>query len=84
MVIIYISALAIAENPHYHKRTKHFDIKHHYIHEQINNKTIIVEDLPTTQMTADILTTALVPKPAHVQHMKALGTSTWGGVLRCN
>ena len=25
------SALAIAENPRYHKRTKHFDIKHHYI-----------------------------------------------------
>ena len=67
-----LSALAIAENPRYHKRTKHFDIKHHYIREQINNKTIIVEYLPTTQMTADIFTKAL-PKPAHVQHMKALG-----------
>jgi hypothetical protein len=66
-----LSALAIAENPHYHKRTKHFDIKHHYIHEQITNKNIVIKYLPTAKMTADIFTKAL-PKQAHEIHMKSL------------
>ena len=38
LTVVYgdnLGALAITENPCYHKRTKHFDIKHHYIHEQI-------------------------------------------------
>ena len=67
-----LSALAIAENPHYHKRTKHFDIKHHYIRDQIDNKNMITKYLPTAQMTADIFTKAL-PKQAHELHMKSLG-----------
>jgi hypothetical protein len=39
--------LAIAENPHYHKRTKHFDIKHHFIRDQIKNEIIQVKYCPT-------------------------------------
>src|ERR1700733_9406090 len=69
-----MSALAIAKNPHYHKRTKHFDIKHHYIHEQIANKNIVIKYLPMAQMTADIFTKALL-KQAHKTHMKSLGLS---------
>jgi hypothetical protein len=42
-----LGSLAIAENLHYHKRTKHFDIKHHYICEQISSKNIVTEYLPT-------------------------------------
>jgi hypothetical protein len=67
-----LGALAITENPCYHKRTKHFDIKHHYIREQINNKIITTQYLPTTQMTADIFTKAL-PRHPHELHMKSLG-----------
>jgi hypothetical protein len=66
-----LSALAIAENPCYHKRTKHFDIKHHYICEQITNKNIVIKYLPMAKMTADIFTKAL-PKQAHEIHMKSL------------
>ena len=67
-----MSVLAIAENPHYHKRTKRFNIKHHYICEQITGKNIVIKYLPTSQMTADIFTKAL-PKQAHKTHMKTLG-----------
>src|SRR3984885_4056498 len=69
-----MSALAIAENPRYHKRTKHFNIKHHYIREPIANKNIVIKYLPMAQMTADIFTKAL-PKQAHKTHMKSLGLS---------
>jgi len=70
-----LGSLAIATNPCYHKRTKHFDIKHHYIRDQVSNKTIVTEYLPTAQMTADILTKAL-PKRTQDIHMKSLGLSS--------
>ena len=35
-----LSTLAIAEDPHYHKRTKHFNTKHHYICNQIKDEII--------------------------------------------
>ena len=51
-----LSALVVADNPRYHKRTKHFDIKSHYIQEQIKNKFIINKYCPISQMVADCLT----------------------------
>jgi len=51
---------------------KHFDIKHHYICDQIDNKNMITKYLPMAQMTADIFTKAL-PKQAHELHMKSFG-----------
>jgi hypothetical protein len=69
------SALAIAENPCYHKRTKHFDIKHHYIRDQVQRGVMKLQYLPTTQMTADIFTKAL-PRQAHELHMLSLGMTS--------
>jgi hypothetical protein len=69
------SALAIAENPCYHKRTKHFDIKHHYIRDQVQKGVMTLRYLPTAQMTADIFTKALSRK-AHELHMMSLGMTS--------
>ena len=69
------SVLAIAENLCYHKRTKHFDIKHHYICDQVQKEVIILQYLPTAQMTADIFTKAL-PRQAHELHMASLGMTS--------
>ena len=69
------SALAIAENPCYHKRTKHFDIKHHYIRDQVQKGIMTLQYLPTTQMTADIFTKAL-PRQTHELHMMSLGLTS--------
>jgi hypothetical protein len=55
-----LGSLAIATNLRYYKRTKHFDIKHHYICDQVSNKTVVTEYLPMAQMTAGILTKALM------------------------
>jgi len=69
------SALAIAKNPCYHKRTKHFD-NDHYIRDQVQKGVMTLQYLPTAQMTADIFTKAL-PRQAHELHMALLGmTST--------
>ena len=54
-----LSSLAITKNLCYHKCTKHFDIKHHFIHDQIKNETIQIKFCFTKQMTTDILTKVL-------------------------
>jgi hypothetical protein len=69
-------SLAIAKNPQYHKRTKHFDTKHHYIRQKVKTNEVEVLYCPTSNMTADIFTKAL-PKPKHQLHVAELGlTST--------
>jgi len=68
------SALAIANNPQYHKCTKHFDIKFHFIREKVNDQSIVTEYCPTTEMTANILTKLLL-KPKFNQHKAELGVS---------
>ena len=65
-------SLAIAKNPQYHKRTKHFDIRHHYIRQKVRENEIEVTYCPTSEMTADIFTKPL-PKPKHQKHHKELG-----------
>jgi len=67
-------ALAIAKNPQYHKRTKHFDTRNHYIRQKVKEAEIEIEYCPTSAMTADIFTKAL-PKPKFQLHRRGLGFS---------
>ena len=52
-------AIAMAKNPVGHKRTKHIDIKHHFIRETIQAGTIVLTYCPTKSMVADTFTKAL-------------------------
>ncbi|KAJ0391775.1 hypothetical protein P43SY_011182 [Pythium insidiosum] len=56
------SAIALAHNQGYHARTKHADIRHHYIRESINNKIIKLDYVETERQLADLLTKALATK----------------------
>ena len=47
-------------NPQYHGRTKHIDIKFHYIREQVEKKAIQLEYCESKNMVADMLTKALL------------------------
>lgn len=53
------SAIAIARNPQFHGRTKHIDIKYHYVREEIEKGIISLEFCPTNLMVADIFTKAV-------------------------
>ena len=53
------SAIALANNGHYHAHTKHIDIWYHFIHYIIKAGTIKLVYCPTNDMTADTLTKAL-------------------------
>ena len=52
-------AIAMVKNPVGHKRTKHIDIKHHFIRETMQANTINVSYCPSKNMLADIFTKSL-------------------------
>jgi hypothetical protein len=64
--------IAMAKNPVSHERTKHIDIKYHFIRELVSNETIKVEYLSTEEMEADILTKSL-SRDRHHMLCKRLG-----------
>ena len=53
------SAIAMTKNPQFHGRAKHIDNKHHFIRQQVNQGTIVLQYCPTAEMVADILTKGL-------------------------
>ena len=82
--------IALAKNPVSHDRTKHIDIRYHFIREQIEAKTIDVRYLPTEDMLADLLTKGMT-KERHLKlcgEMNLIGrkelieTKNEGGVLK--
>nr|GEX84871.1 putative ribonuclease H-like domain-containing protein [Tanacetum cinerariifolium] len=56
---IYIhnnSAICIVKNPVYHSKTKHIEIKHHFIRDCFEKKLISVDHIHTDENVADLLT----------------------------
>ena len=54
-----IAAEKLCKNNVHHSRTKHIDIKHHFIREIVEEKHIEIKHLASTEMLADLLTKAL-------------------------
>ena len=69
------SAIALAHSQgHFHTRTKHIDIRYHFIRFTIENGTICLVYCPTDDMTADVLTKTL-PNAKAKHFATALGLS---------
>lgn len=68
------SAQKIAKNSVLHNRTKHIDIRHHFIRDTIKKGEIILEFMETENMVADVFTKVLC-KPKHEKFTLDLGLS---------
>lgn len=53
------SAQSLCHNPVYHKRSKHIDIKYHFVRDCVNRGTISIKYLSTHDMPADALTKSI-------------------------
>ena len=54
--------IALAENPEFHRRTKHIDIRYHWVRDAVIRKLITIKQIPTAEQAADGLTKALQVK----------------------
>jgi len=54
-----LSTVKLIKNPEFHKRTKHIDIKYHFIREKVVNQEIDVKHISSEKQMADLLTKAL-------------------------
>ena len=52
-------SLSLAKNPEFHQRTKHINVKHHFIQEHITKETIDLQYIASSEMVADSLTKPL-------------------------
>ena len=49
-------AIALSKNPVSRQRSKHIDIRYHFIRTEINSGKVVVEYCPTADMIADVMT----------------------------
>jgi hypothetical protein len=62
----------LTENSVYHARSKHIDVRYHFIRDAVKKHPIKILYLPTEKMIADVLTKAL-PKENHNRCILGLG-----------
>jgi hypothetical protein len=69
------SAIAIAKNPEFHDRTKHIDIRYHFLRHKVESGELTLDYLSTNDQPADVLTKGL-SREKHERFVKDMG-------LRC-
>jgi hypothetical protein len=67
-------SIAMAKNPQFHRRTKHVDIRWHWVRELVNDGLINITDCRDPDQTADIMTKQ-IPRPKFARHVTELGLS---------
>ena len=55
-------AILLIANPKFHQRTKHIEVRYHWIREKVNSKEIAITYISTKEMVAGRLTKVLDPK----------------------
>ena len=67
-----MAALAYAKDPKYHGKTKHIDIRYHYIRDMVAKKEVVLKHVSTNHMVADPLTKPIA-RDAFLAHVRSFG-----------
>jgi hypothetical protein len=73
-------SITLSHNPDFRARTKHMDVRFHFVNQNVQAGNIEVKYVPSEEMFADGLTKAL-PGPAHAIFVKQLGLLASGRCL---
>ena len=65
-------ALAYANDLKYHGKTKHIQIRYHFIREVITQNEVLLKHIPTNEMVANPFTKPIA-KDAFIWHVRSLG-----------
>jgi hypothetical protein len=57
------SAISVSKNLVLHSKTKHIPIKYHFLREQVTNRVVQLNYIPSTEQIADIFTKPLATTP---------------------
>ena len=66
-------SLELAQNPINHQKSKHIDIKHHFIREKCAGGEIELKYIPTAENIADLMTKAATKHKLDVFHQNLFG-----------
>jgi hypothetical protein len=66
------SAIAIAKNPQFHDRTKHIEVRHHFLRRKVEDGEIELDYIPTNDQVADALTKGL-NREKHTRFAREMG-----------
>jgi hypothetical protein len=57
------SAISVSKNPVLHSKTKHIPIKYNFLKEQVTNRVVQLNYIPSTEQIVDIFTKPLEKTP---------------------
>jgi hypothetical protein len=57
--VLMVSTIALAKNPVLHDRSKHIDVKFHFMRNCVYEGKLVIEFIDTNRQLADILTKSL-------------------------
>ncbi|GMF61359.1 unnamed protein product [Phytophthora fragariaefolia] len=63
-------SIALAKNPEFHKRTKHIDIRYHFVREKVEDSQVVLEYFSTKDMLADLMTKPITAVQFHFLRSK--------------
>jgi hypothetical protein len=78
------SCIKLSENPVFHDRSKHIEIRYHFIRDWVQRGAVQLEYISTDEQIADILTKSL-PRGKHVYFRDKMGVvkNTFLGKREC-
>lgn len=66
------SAIKLVKNPIFHRRSKHIEVRFHFVRECYQKKLLNIEHVPSNDQVADILTKP-IPRVQYERLRKLLG-----------
>jgi hypothetical protein len=66
------SAITIARNPEFYDRTKHIEVRYHFLHIKVENDELDLIYVPTGEQIVDVLTKAL-SREKHIKFSEGMG-----------